>query len=511
MALPSPRPRLKLAVAVGGQSTEHGPVSTSQKLTYMQCFRSQRNPSVAVPLAPAVGLGGGWLIKVHDDLYDARVDPTILNGAIGGVSAVKEVAGMMGSRGNDTPYYGRRAPLNSQDRGYAGDFVQSGGGAWCAVEGDVKIALGAGPNLSATPGRGDGYLDSLTTHAGVRVPGLVAAQSLTIIGSPTGGNFTLQNPSNSNTAVVAQGASAGTTQTAVRTLGGAYSAATVTLSGSVYTVVPNPGTPASNPLLTLSANALTGGTAPTVIITGNAFANYKTGASSPFPADAVLSGYPRGYRVTEVPLTSANPGVTWEFQGFINGTPPNGIGGQGTYPLAGTVFTESQSGMGFDPLGILQRLHEELQRVKADRKLVYWANGQSDLGFASTTPGTVCTQYRDALISIGNFFLNRGYEFMLGFTSYSPASSAATTVQWDNLVLARNAALTTLQAGADGARVYAGANLYALMGTTGPMAPSGGYMEADNIHLNGRGCIGPALSGVQPAGYHVANAIKAVL
>lgn len=212
-----------------------------------------------------------------------------------------------------------------------------------------------------------------------------------------------------------------------------------------------------------------------------------TGASKPaFPTTPS-----RGQIVTESPASGI--AVQWRWEGYVGGN----------YVNSGTVCTETQRGLGFDPLGILQRLHEDMQRVDADRKIIYMANGQADLGATSA-------QYSAALQSIANFFLARGYEVMIGLTNYSPGSTPssgwATTLQ-----AGRTAALSALQAGSYGSKVHAGADLYALMGTTGPMAAGGAFLNADNVHLNGRGAVGPASGGVQPAGYHVANAIRAVL
>lgn len=212
-----------------------------------------------------------------------------------------------------------------------------------------------------------------------------------------------------------------------------------------------------------------------------------TGASKPtFPATPT-----RGQTVAEAP--SSGIAVQWRWEGYIGGNFVN----------SGTVCQEAQRGIGFDPLGIIHRLHEDMQRVDADRKIIYIANGQADLG-------ATAAQYSAALQSIANFYLARGYEVMIGLTNYSPGSSPsggwATTLQ-----AGRNAAISALQSGTYGSRVYSGADLYALMGTTGPMASGGAFLQADNIHLNGRGMVGPALSGVQPAGYHIANAIRSVL
>lgn len=90
-------------------------------------------------------------------------------------------------------------------------------------------------------------------------------QTVTVTGTPTGGTYTLTG-NGTVTGTIAHNASAATVQTAVRTLGGNFSAATVSGSaGGPYTVTLNPGAAGPDPLA-LGTNSLTGGTAPSVTI-----------------------------------------------------------------------------------------------------------------------------------------------------------------------------------------------------------------------------------------------------
>lgn len=162
-----------------------------------------------------------------------------------------------------------------------------------------------------------------------------------------------------------------------------------------------------------------------------------------------------------------------------------------------------QAGYGFDPLGLLARLHEEMQRVQATRKIIYIQNGQSDLG-------TSANGYRLMLKSIARFYLNLGYEVMLGNTIYSSGSANSTDANYQLQITGRQNAVTELLAEFPG-KVWTGADLYTAMGRTGPMAASGAYMTSDNIHLNGPGNVGPISGGVPFAGPLVATALKAVL
>lgn len=94
-------------------------------------------------------------------------------------------------------------------------------------------------------------------------------QTVTVTGSPTGGTFTLTG-NGATTGTIAYNAASSTVQTAVRTLGGDFSAATVSGSaGGPYTVTLNQGAAGPAPLA-LGTNSLTGGTSPSVTIAATA-------------------------------------------------------------------------------------------------------------------------------------------------------------------------------------------------------------------------------------------------
>lgn len=169
------------------------------------------------------------------------------------------------------------------------------------------------------------------------------------------------------------------------------------------------------------------------------------------------------------------------------------------YGASGLICNEAQAGVGFDPLGILQRTHDEMQRIRGvQRKIIYMQNAQSDLLNNQTW-------YRDALVSQANFFLARGYEVMIGLSCYQATSDQ--NANYQKLQAARTDALTILRSGTYAARVLDGADLYALMGSTGNMATNGSYFQTTgggaNVHLNGAGALAAA-------GY-IANALKAVM
>lgn len=92
-------------------------------------------------------------------------------------------------------------------------------------------------------------------------------QVVTLTGSPTGGTFTLTG-NGATTGAIAYNANAATVQTAIRTLGGPFDAATVTGTGP-WTVTLSDGAVGPAPL-TLGTNSLTGGTSPSVAIAATA-------------------------------------------------------------------------------------------------------------------------------------------------------------------------------------------------------------------------------------------------
>lgn len=96
-------------------------------------------------------------------------------------------------------------------------------------------------------------------------------QSVALTGTPTGGTFTLTatvNGATATTGTIAYNASAATVQTAVRTLGGPFTLATVTGTGP-WVITLGVGAVAPSPVA-LGVNALTGGTDPSVTVTATA-------------------------------------------------------------------------------------------------------------------------------------------------------------------------------------------------------------------------------------------------
>ena len=91
-------------------------------------------------------------------------------------------------------------------------------------------------------------------------------QLLTVTGTPTGGTFTLAI-GGVQTAALAYNVSTAAMQTAIRALGTPWAGATVAgTAGANYTVTLSPVGGAAAPII-VSANALTGGTSPNVLVT----------------------------------------------------------------------------------------------------------------------------------------------------------------------------------------------------------------------------------------------------
>lgn len=150
----------------------------------------------------------------------------------------------------------------------------------------------------------------------------------------------------------------------------------------------------------------------------------------------------------------------------------------------GQVFSELQAGLGFDPLGLLVRLFKELQSSQAEERMVAVSNAQSDT--SATT-----AWYQAALQNIATYFTSRNIKVLLGLSCYNSANGSDRTTAYNALQAGLTAALAAL--GGD-KNVYSGANLYALMGTTGNMswtaAQAGtGWLNSDGVHLNAQGAI----------------------
>lgn len=176
-----------------------------------------------------------------------------------------------------------------------------------------------------------------------------------------------------------------------------------------------------------------------------------------------------------------------------------------TYPSPGSVFTPTNTpGYGFDGAGLCHRVDRAMQAVPADIKLIVGCTTQSDLG-------ATAARFASAIQAVGTYFLSGSNcdIYMPALSCFKPDAVNA-VANYDTLKAGMATAVSALQA-TYGAKVQPGGDLYTAMGTTGPMALGGSFLQADNTHLTGAGCVGPDVSGVPCAGKVWANAIKAVL
>jgi len=178
---------------------------------------------------------------------------------------------------------------------------------------------------------------------------------------------------------------------------------------------------------------------------------------------------PGGWSAAALGGTITDGTVTWTCVDTTNSTGMSN----------GQVLSPTFSAYGFDPFGILERVHINMSNIRASQKIIYIQNAQSDAGTPAAT-------YQSALENIATFFLIRGYKVVIGLSCFNPNT---TTANYNLLATGRLAAIASLQAGAYGAKVFAGANLYDLMGSTGNMALGGAWLQSDNVHLNGAGAL----------------------
>lgn len=449
--------REKVLIGIIGQSNERGNVLETDRVAYPQAFGSLRNPKgLQCPIGPAKARTGGWWPYVYDALWDWGYEPQIINGAIGSASFLAHVAGQMAIYDSFSQVgYQRRVPSAAEDKGYAGARIAPTAGSdspvWVQVAGgEDSAAFASGVSPVLVNGAGfETQLDYMLYTANGK--------------KSAGARFTADF--------------SGTTMTVTAVAKGTLAVGQYLYGYAGY------------------RNQITAGLQITALGTGTGGTGTYTVSVANSGSGKVLCSTPANFAFTGLGATVTDGDLSWKCESGTSSAP---YGGQ-----FGTVFTEAQMGRGFDPYGMLARLHEEMQRVRGvTRKIIYIQNAQSDVSATQA-------QYQAALESIANYFLNRGYEVMIGLSCFNPGG--ATTGQYDTLKAARAAALTSLKAGSNGAKVFDGADLYTAMGSTGPMAAGGGFMQADNTHLNGRGVIGPAMSGVEPAGKHVADAFRAIL
>lgn len=166
---------------------------------------------------------------------------------------------------------------------------------------------------------------------------------------------------------------------------------------------------------------------------------------------------------------------------FFPGTVGATVGGQ-TIPVStlntsgasltgGTGEICREGDAGFDPFGLLIRM----RTAKATYPQItewagLWSNAESDVG-------TSLSSYRDALVSIGDYFLDSGCVAYLPGLSASGGNNSGSM---NTLSAGVDAAIALMQS--QGKRVSRGADLYARFGMSPPLYPER-TSPATKVHL----------------------------
>ena len=166
---------------------------------------------------------------------------------------------------------------------------------------------------------------------------------------------------------------------------------------------------------------------------------------------------------------------------FFPGTIGATVGGQ-SIPVAtlntsgasltgGTGVICREGDAGFDPFGLLGRMRTAKAAYPQITEWIgTWANAESD-------GGTTTQAYRDALVSIGNYFLASGCGAFFPGLSASGGNSSA---NMNALSAGVDEAIALMRS--QGKRVYRGADLYARFGMSPPLYPERSS-PATKVHL----------------------------
>lgn len=130
------------------------------------------------------------------------------------------------------------------------------------------------------------------------------------------------------------------------------------------------------------------------------------------------------------------------------------------------IFHSGLYGYGFDPLGVLSMLHEQMcLKTGVVDKYIEVCNGQADTGYAGTP-------YQQALGYIVDYFRARQYKVALGLSSFTSGGNVAT---WNQMSTDVTTVLAAKQATDPG--VYASSNLFKDI-----VNPT---WQGDGVHLDG--------------------------
>lgn len=174
---------------------------------------------------------------------------------------------------------------------------------------------------------------------------------------------------------------------------------------------------------------------------------------------------PAGFATAVKGQAIVDGGITWT---CVSAT--NNIG-----LFTSQIFHSGLYGYGFDPLGVLSMLHDQMAiKTGVVDKYVVVCNGQADTGNAGTP-------YQQALGYIVDYFRSRNYKVALGLSSFTSGGNTAT---WDQL--STDVATVLAAKRATDAGVVAAANLY--------QAIAGPTWQGDGVHLDGESLLKAAVA-----------------
>lgn len=210
------------------------------------------------------------------------------------------------------------------------------------------------------------------------------------------------------------------------------------------------------------------------IVTWSAGATYGVGAYT------VGSG--RLYKLTSSSGSTSGSTNTAVVGGTVPTWPASGTVVDGdatwTFQRASTaddvVGVLTQSSALFDPNGWLAALATAMNARAVGDRVIAISIGQTD-----KTVGTTSAQFRDAYIAVANWALSRGYKVAMGFTCDGTTAGLSTWLSGTGQP-GKNSALAAF--GGNG-NVFAGADLYAALGTLAVSTTTVG-LKADQLHLN---------------------------
>lgn len=126
----------KKALGWVGQSNERS-VAMDPAGKYNIFFRSIYTGQMD-PIAPSVSRQGSWWVPLADRLAEAGIYCSLVNGAIGSISFIRDVCGQMKTWSATTAYFKERTGTLTGDAGDKGDLILVSGQVWRCTTGNGK-------------------------------------------------------------------------------------------------------------------------------------------------------------------------------------------------------------------------------------------------------------------------------------------------------------------------------------------------------------------------------------